>query len=64
MNIFEAVERISNQVKPQRKAAKACGYSSAHFCALVNAVRRGERISPKAERIIIGYANEIGEDAA
>lgn len=64
MNIQEAVELISTTVKPQRTAAEACGYSTAHFCQLVNTVRRGERIPPKAERIIIGYAKEVRNNAA
>ena len=62
MNISEAVDRIYANIKPQKIAAAACGYSTAHFCQMINAVRRGERISPKAELIIVGYAKKI-EDA-
>lgn len=59
MDISEAVCLITSKVKPQKIAAIACGYSTAHFCQLINAVRRGHKISPKAERIIIGYAREL-----
>jgi hypothetical protein len=59
MDIIEAVEAIRAHVHPQKKAAAECGYSSAHFCQLINAVMRGERINRKAERIIVGYAKEL-----
>jgi hypothetical protein len=64
MDIIDAVKAIRTLVKPQKKAAEACGYSAAHFCQLVNSALRGERISPKAERILIGYAKELDPQLA
>jgi hypothetical protein len=59
MDIQTAVEEITSTITPQSVAAAACGYSAAHFCSLVNRARKGERIPIKAEKIIVGYANQL-----
>ncbi len=61
MDIQSAVEKITKTVKPQRVAAKDCGYTKDHFCYLLNRVRRDEKIPVRAEKILVNYAESLGQ---